>query len=410
MIHEQVVALILAGGVGSRLGSLCRVRAKPAVPFGGIYRIIDFTLSNLMNSDIRRVGVLTQYTPLSLTEHIRDGASWDFAGWRRGIKILPPYTGGSGSDWYKGTADAVFQNRKFLKRFSPEHVLIVSGDHIYSMDYNELIEFHITNNAEVTISTMKVPAEDVHRFGVVQVDDKHRAIGFFEKHDNPPSRLASLGIYLFKYSALLKYLDKGPENSLIQNYDFGKDILPVAVNKGGAFAHQFDGYWQDVGTIQSYWLASMEFIYNNKRFFKPGHELRTNLREPGKGDFPCAKVMYNARISNSLICRGCHVDGIVENSILSPGVIVEKGARIIHSVVMHNSIIKKGASLYGVISDKNAVFGEDAVVGSKTVEDLSPDDVAAASLFDAQTVVGKNACVPPNTVIEAKSEFQPIKK
>ena len=190
-MSEQVVALTLAGGAGSRLGVLCMSRAKPAVPFGGIYRIIDFTLSNLMNSDIKRVGILTQYSPLSLTQHIRDGSSWDFSGWRRELKILPPYTGRSHSDWYRGTADAVYQNRSFLKKFSPEHVLIVSGDHIYSMDYNKMIAFHVERDADVTIGSMSVAMEDTKRFGIMVLDKTGRITEFYEKPENPPSNCAS---------------------------------------------------------------------------------------------------------------------------------------------------------------------------------------------------------------------------
>ncbi|HEX9652764.1 MAG TPA: sugar phosphate nucleotidyltransferase, partial [bacterium] len=342
------LVMLLAGGVGSRLSILGHMRAKPAVPFGGMYRIIDFTLSNIMNSGLDFVGVLTQYKPLSLMEHIGTGMPWDFIGRSRGTKILPPRTGQKESDWYKGTADAVRQNIDFIENRHADRILILSGDHIYKMDYSNLIQFHDNKKADLTIGMMPVPWEDTIHFGIGITDDDNRIIAWEEKPAKARNNLASMGIYVFSGDYLLSLLRSHKE------HDFGKDIIPAALEKDRVFAYPFAGYWRDVGTLKAYWDANMDLLdpeVSGLNLATWG--LRTNVEEDGRiSDRPPTQFLSKSSVTNSVISPGCVIEGKVVNSILSPGVYVAQGAKVLDSVVMHDSRILAGAEVTKCILDK----------------------------------------------------------
>ena len=384
---SSTLVMLLAGGVGSRLDILAHARAKPAVPFGGIYRIIDFTLSNVMNSGLDNVGVLTQYKPLSLMEHIGTGEPWDFIGRRRGAKILPPRTGQKDSDWYKGTADAVRQNLDFLESRNPRQVLILSGDHIYQMDYSKLIEFHKQRQADLTIGMMRVPWEDTRHFGIAVTDEQGRILEWEEKPDKPRSNLASMGIYVFRADYLLSTLRSHKE------HDFGKHIIPAAVAKHKVYAFLFEGYWRDVGTLKAYWEANMDLLDPASGLDLDAWLVRTKIAEEGRlGDRPPAHVAGHDAVRNSLVSPGCVLRGRVEGSILSPGVVVEPGACVLDSVVMHNTVVERGAVVEHAILDKNVRVGADAVLG---VGPNVPNREKPDHLSEGLVVVGKGAEIPP---------------
>jgi glucose-1-phosphate adenylyltransferase len=389
---RKVVAILLAGGVGSRLNILVRHRAKPAVPFGGIYRIIDFTLSNIANCGLSRVAVLTQYKPLSLMEHIGDGSAWDLAGRTRGIKILPPKTGEKDWDWYKGTADAVRQNLNFVMSGSYSEVLILSGDHIYCMDYWPLVLFHRERRAQVTIGMIPVPWEETRHFGTGALDGENRIVDWEEKSPNSRSNLASMGIYVFDREYLVAALGETKDE------DFGKQIIPKALEEAGVYGYPFEGYWRDAGTIEAYWDANMDLLKASSGLAPEACDIRTNqIAEQLTYDRPPSIATGSARISNSAISPGCLISGTVEHSILSPGVIIEKGAHVRDSIVMHDSIIRKGARVERSIIDKEAVIGTESVVGagnSAVANVRFPDHV-----YSGLTVVGKKAVTPARTRI-----------
>lgn len=352
--------MLLAGGQGSRLYELTKQTAKPAVSFGGKYRIIDFPLSNCINSGIDTVGVLTQYKPLALNEYIGNGTPWDLDRARGGLTVLPPYKGSEKSDWYKGTANAIYQNINFIRQYDPDYVLILSGDHIYRMDYSKMLKEHKKSGAVCTIATITVPLEEATRFGICNTFDSGEIYEFEEKPKKPKNDQASMGIYIFNTDVLINYLIKDEEDESSDN-DFGKNIIPSLLSGGErVFSYRFSGYWKDVGTVGSLWESNMDLI---------GKEPMFNLNEKGARIFsrnfarPPQYVGGSAVIKNSLISEGCRILGEVRNSVISGGVIIEEGALVCDSVVMDNVVIKKGASVYTSIVDADSVIGEDSVVG-----------------------------------------------
>lgn len=354
--------MILAGGQGSRLGILTQSVAKPAVPFGGKYRIIDFPLSNCAHSGIDTVGVLTQYQPLELNTYIANGQPWDLDRTNGGVFVLPPYTSAEKGEWYKGTANAIYQNIGFMEQFNPKYVVILSGDHIYKMDYNKMLSAHKKANADATIAVIEVPWDEAPRFGIMNTDENMQIVEFEEKPAELKSNLASMGVYCFSWEALKKYLVDDEANPESEN-DFGKNIIPAMLGDGlKLMAHRFDGYWKDVGTIQSLWEANMELLDD-----QPGCDLDDEVwkifsRNPVK---PPQYIGETGSLKNSYATEGCEVYGKVEHSILFEGVIVEEGATIKDSIILPGAVIKKGAEVTKAIVGSDSVVGEGAVIGSK---------------------------------------------
>lgn len=391
-LMRDTLAMILAGGVGSRLNILVKERAKPAVPFGGIFRIIDFALSNVMNSGLNQVAVLTQYKPLSLMRHIGDGSAWDFVGRTRGVKILPPRTGEQDSDWYKGTADAVRQNMDFIEDRPSRDVLILSGDHIYFMDYQDMVRHHREVGAKVTVAMMTVPWEQTSQFGIGILDGVGRIVEWEEKPEQARSNLASMGIYVFDTVYLLEALRATKE------VDFGHHIIPKAMADGELYGYIFNGYWRDVGTISSLWDANMDMIRNPAPLDAEGWGVVTNLEAEGLPyDRAPARILPGAVVKNSAISPGCVIAGHIENSVISPGVTVEKGATIKDSVIMHNTWVGSNAAVYRTVSDKAVRFGEGARVG---MGDASvPNREFPKHLYAGLTLIGKTAEVPEDASV-----------
>lgn len=339
---KEIVAMLLAGGQGSRLKKLTKRLAKPAVPFGGKYRIIDFTLSNCSNSDIDTVGVLTQYQPQELNSHIGIGIPWDLDRKDGGVTVLPPYVGPDGGRWYKGTANAIYENMDFIDKYDAEYVLILSGDHIYKMDYSLLLERHKEKGAQATIAVIEVPIEEANRFGIMNIDDEDRIYEFQEKPEKPKSNLASMGVYIFNWKLLKQYLieDENDENS---KNDFGKNIIPKMVDNGlKVFAYVFDSYWKDVGTVESLWEANMDLLRENSKLNLHDRKWRIYSQNPSS---PPHFISDTGIVKSSLLNEGCIVHGEVKNSILFPGVYVGKNSRVIDSVVLPNSIIEDYAEV-----------------------------------------------------------------
>ncbi len=357
---QECVAMLLAGGQGSRLYTLTEKTAKPAVPFGGKYRIIDFPLSNCVNSRIYTVGVLTQYQPLVLNEYIGSGKPWDLDRAQSGVTVLPPYQAKDGADWYKGTANAIYQNLSFINRYDPEYVLILSGDHIYKMDYAKMLAAHKETGADCTIAVLNVPIEEASRFGIMNTDDNLKIMEFEEKPKHPKSTKASMGIYIFNKKILEKYLiedEADPESSK----DFGKNIIPKMLADGcSMYAYPFSGYWKDVGTISSLWEANMDLLGDTPEFDLKDREWRIFSRNYSE---PPHFVGSFAKITNSLITEGCNIEGIVENSILFSGVTVSRGAYIKDSIIMKNVTVGEGATINYSIIDSDTVIGPGCVVG-----------------------------------------------
>ena len=353
--------MLLAGGQGSRLYALTSKIAKPAVPFGGKYRIIDFPLSNCVNSGIDTVGVLTQYQPLVLNDYIGNGQPWDLDRTYGGGHILSPYQAKHGSEWYKGTANAIYQNLPFIQRYNPEYVLILSGDHIYKMNYDKMLAFHKKNGADVTVATIKVPMSEASRFGIVNTGKNGKIEQFEEKPANPKSDLASMGIYIFTAEKLYKYLEKDDQNPSSSN-DFGKNILPDMLSAGEKmYAYVFSGYWKDVGTIDSLYDANMDLLGEKPVFDIADYNWRIHSRNPVA---PPHYIGPDGVVTRSIVALGCEVDGTVKNSVLSSNVKVEEGAVIEDSVVFSGCTIARGAHIVNAIIDENVVIGENAVVGS----------------------------------------------
>ncbi len=360
---KTCVAMLLAGGQGSRLGILTKNVAKPAVPYGGKYRIIDFPLSNCTNSGIDTVGVLTQYQPLELNAYIGSGAPWDLDISNGGVFVLPPYQKGKSGEWYRGTANAIYQNIAFIEQYHPDYVLILSGDHIYKMDYNAMLNYHIRHGADATIAVREVPWEEAPRFGIMNTDSEDRIIEFEEKPKNPKSNKASMGVYIFTWEKLRKYLIDDEADKKSSN-DFGKNIIPNMLgDKQALFAYMFSGYWKDVGTIESLWEANMDLLETPMPIDMHDKKWRIFAKNPGMTPHFIAK---GAEVTDSLITEGCEVYGNVNHSILFAGVEIEEGASVESSVIMPGSKIKRGAIVRRSIVAENATVGAGAIVGEET--------------------------------------------
>ena len=360
---KTCVAMLLAGGQGSRLGILTKKVAKPAIPYGGKYRIIDFPLSNCTNSGIDTVGVLTQYQPLELNAYIGSGAPWDLDISNGGVFVLPPYQKGKSGEWYRGTANAIYQNIAFIEQYNPDYVLILSGDHIYKMDYNAMLNYHIRNGADATIAVREVPWEEAPRFGIMNTDSEDRIVEFEEKPKNPKSNKASMGVYIFTWEKLRRYLE-ADEADKKSNNDFGKNIIPnILADKKGLVAYSFKGYWKDVGTIESLWEANMDLLETPMPIDMHDKRWRIFAKNPGMAPHYIAK---GATVHDSLITEGCEVYGNVNHSILFAGVIIEEGAKVESSVIMPGSIIRRGAVVQRAIVAENAEVGPGAIVGEET--------------------------------------------
>ena len=380
----KVKAVVLAGGEGTRLGTLTAKRAKPAVPFAGKYRIIDFTLSNCVNSNIFDVLVLTQYRPHSLNDHIAKGRPWDLdRSFTGGVQLLQPYKGRYDTDWYAGTADAVAQNLNFVRRGRPEYVIILSGDHIYEMDYDVVLQWHMEKDADVTVCTIRVPLDEANRFGILDTDEEYRVTDFVEKPDNPPGNLASMGVYIFTYSVLEEMLSDHSTDSG-GNTDFGKHIVPQMIERDmNVFAYPYGGYWIDVGTVDAYWEAHMDLLAS-----PPSMNLndRTWIIHTRSEERPPVRIARDAKIADSLITDGAVIaDGaVVERSVLSPGVYVGPNAVVRESVILNDAYIEAGAVVERCVIDKISVIGHNARVGK--INPMGDLDI---------TCIGKNTHVPP---------------
>ncbi|HBK01961.1 MAG TPA: glucose-1-phosphate adenylyltransferase [Clostridiales bacterium] len=383
-MKKECVAMLLAGGQGSRLYALTSRIAKPAVPFGGKYRIIDFPLSNCVNSGIDTVGVLTQYQPLVLNEYIGNGQPWDLDRSFGGVHILSPYQAKKGSDWYKGTANAIYQNLPFIKMYNPEYVLILSGDHIYKMNYSKMLAEHIRTGAACTIAAYEVPLADASRFGILNTNADGSIYEFEEKPKKPKSTLASMGIYIFTAEKLYKYLEADNEDPASQN-DFGKNVLPTMLNAGEKmFAYNFSGYWKDVGTIASLYDANMDLLGEKPEFDITDTDWRLHSRNPIA---PPHYIGENGKVINSIVSLGCVIEGEVENSVLSNNVIIKKGAVVKNSVIFSDTVIEEGAKIECAIIDEQVSVGKKAKVGEMN------DEKKIA-------VVGREYKVADDTVIE----------
>lgn len=388
--------MLLAGGQGSRLYALTQNLAKPAVPFGGKYRIIDFPLSNCINSGIDTVGVLTQYQPMVLNEYLGNGQPWDLDRNDGGVFVLPPYQKSSGSDWYTGTANAIYQNINFIERYDPSYVLILSGDHIYKMDYEKMLAYHKEKGADCTIAVLQVPLEEASRFGIMNAYPDGTIYEFEEKPPEPKSNLASMGIYIFTWEKMRKYLiaDANDPNS---QKDFGKNILPAMLNDNQKMvAYPFEGYWKDVGTIDSLWEANMDLLDPKVPLDLYDDSWKIYSRTPV---MPPHYVSNEAEIQNSMITEGCTIDGKVDFSVLFYGVVVEEGAIVRDSIVMPGSVIKKGAVVEYSIIAENSVIGEGAKVGQRP-EDAEDRDQWGIAVVGNNVKVGKGAVVPPKAMLD----------
>ncbi|MBP3203954.1 MAG: glucose-1-phosphate adenylyltransferase [Lachnospiraceae bacterium] len=392
---KEIVAMLLAGGQGSRLYALTQKLAKPAVPFAGKYRMIDFPLSNCVNSGIDTVGILTQYQPLILNEYIGNGEPWNLDRKNGGVHILPPFQSAKGSDWYKGTANAIYQNLSFIARYDPKYVIILSGDQICKQDYREFLAFHKEKEAEFSVAVREVPWEDASRFGLMVTDGKDRITEFQEKPKAPKSNLASMGIYIFNWDVLKKYLEEDEEDPDSEN-DFGKNIIPNLLRDGRAmYAYRFSGYWKDVGTIPALWEANMEVLSPEEsgiNLFDENWQIHS--RTSGR---TIHRIGSEAQVTDSMIANDCHIDGIVRHSLLSHGVQVEHGAIIEDSVIMGNVVIKNRAVVRHSIIAENVVIGEAATIGAS----VSEEDVGAKiTTIGPDLTIGKGAKIGANAMVE----------
>ena len=388
--RKECVAMILAGGQGSRLGVLTRFRAKPAVPYGGKYRIIDFPLSNCINSGIEVVGVLTQYEPFVLNSYIGNGAPWDLNTNSGGAYCLSPSThmGDEGS-WYAGTADAIYQNIRFIERYAPEYIVVLSGDHIYKMDYSKMVRFHEENEADATIAVMPVPIEEASRFGILGTDGQARVTEFVEKPENPPSNLASMGIYVFSWEKARRYLEDDAADEA-SSHDFGKDVIPAMLEAGERlYAYSFEGYWRDVGTIDSLWEANMDILDESGDLDLSDESWKIYSRNP---NLPAARIGSGAVLDECMVAEGCEVEGEVKHSLLFQGVRVGAGARVVDSVIMRGAKIGAGAVVERAVIAENAQVGADAHVG------VSGGEIA---------VLGPDSWIAPGAVVAAGESVEP---
>ena len=392
----STVAMIMAGGVGSRLSVLSAKRAKPAVPFAGTYRIIDFTMSNVMRSQIPVVGICTQYKPYSLMDHLSIGEAWGFT--RRGhvAKILPPYTAEDDSDWYAGTADAIYQNLEFIRRYQPQLVLILSGDHVYSMDYRPLIAMHLEKQAALTIACQEVPLEETSRFGIVVTDAQGRITGFQEKpKESPLSNLANLGIYVFDAEVLADRLRADALNRQ-STHDFGRDVIPAMTDSYPCFAYRFSGYWRDAGTVQSYWEAHMEMLDPRSSLTLRQWQVYTAIKNLAPSLLVPARISRQACVEQSVISCGCRIEGTVRRSVLSPGTQVGAGAVVESSVLLNGVTVGCHSVVRNAVIDKSTEIGEGCVVGAGA--DATKPESGAPPLI---TLIGKQARLPANYIVYA---------
>lgn len=396
-IKKKCVAMLLAGGQGSRLYALTQKVAKPAIPYGGKNRFIDFPLSNCINSGIDTVGVLTQYQPMVLNEYIGNGQPWDLDKMHGGVHVLPPYQTAAGASWYEGTANAIYQNMAFIERYDPEYVIVLGGDHIYKMDYSKMLDYHIANNADSTIAVIDVPRSEASRFGIMTCDEEGRIVDFTEKPKEPKSTLASMGIYVFSWEKLRKYLIEN-ENANTGSKDFGKDIIPAMLaNDERLFAYEFEGYWKDVGTLDSLWEANMDLL-------SPSVPL--NLYDPNwkvysrHNNMPPQYIGKNAHVENSMITEGSVVDGTVDFSIISSGVTIEEGASVKYSIVMPGTTIKKNAVVEYAIIGENCVVESDAMIGMNPESVPNRDDWGIAVLGHNITISSGKRILPKEIISE----------
>lgn len=393
--HKQCIAMLLAGGQGSRLKALTTKVAKPAVSFGAKYRIIDFTLSNCVNSQIDTVGVLTQYQPLILNEYIGNGQPWDLDRTFGGVHVLPPYQAKNSMEWYKGTANAIYQNINFIENYNPDHVLILSGDHIYKMDYQKMLEEHIKNDADCTIAVLEVPLAEASRFGIMNTNSENQIVEFEEKPAHPKSNKASMGIYIFKKDKLFEYLRKDALDPTSSN-DFGKNIIPNMLNSGEKMmAYPFKGYWKDVGTISSLWEANQDLLGTSPVFDIYDSYWKIYSRNMG---IEPEYIAAGAVVKNSLITSGAKIYGTVINSIIGSSVVVEKGAIVRDSVIFADTVIKANAVVDYSIIDEEVVIGKNATVGLPKANNI---EIA---------VVGRKSIIADGTIIEAGANIEKEEK
>lgn len=391
---KRCVAMLLAGGQGSRLKVLTENTAKPAVPFGGKYRIIDFPLSNCVNSHIDTVGILTQYQPLELNEYIGNGQPWDLNNSHGGVSILPPYARAKGSTWYKGTANAIYQNIRFIDRYNPDQVLILSGDHIYEMDYAKMLRFHEKSEADCTIAVRPVPMEEASRFGIMNTNDDGTVYEFEEKPKHPKSNKASMGIYIFKWSVLKAFLEADEEDPKSEN-DFGKNIIPNLLATGHKLmAYEFEGYWKDVGTINSLWEANMDLLGETPAFNIYGSAGRKIYAR--NYAMPSGFIAKGSEISDSFVAEGCEVYGSVRHSIISTGCTIGKGAEIRDSVIMPNVVIENGVKIDHAIIAEDSIIRAGATVGADQEGSL---ETLKISVVGKGTTISEGRVVAPGEIV-----------
>lgn len=393
---QEVVAMLLAGGQGSRLGVLTKKLAKPAVPYGGKYRIIDFPLSNCVNSGIEAVGVLTQYQPLILNEYIGSGQPWDLDSMNSGVQILSPYQRKLGADWYKGTANAIYQNMDYIDRYHPEYVVILSGDHIYKMDYSKMIAYHKEKEADCTIAVIDVPLAEASRFGILNTNPDNSIYEFDEKPKIPKSTKASMGIYVFNWGKLRKYLIQDEKNENSSN-DFGKDVLPTMLKAGEKmFAYEFQGYWKDVGTVDSLWEANIDLLDPHVSLDLSDESWKIYSKNPV---LPPHYIADGAKVQNSLVADGCEIHGEIDLAVLFAGVYIAPGAVVKDSIIMPGTRIEEGAVVQYAIISENVVIGKNAVVGARPEDIQDKDEWGIAVIGDNKTI-GENAVIPPKAMID----------
>ena len=397
---QEVVAMLLAGGQGSRLGVLTQKIAKPAVPYGGKYRIIDFPLSNCVNSGIEAVGVLTQYQPLVLNEYIGNGQPWDLDGMNVGVQVLSPYEKKGGADWYSGTANAIYQNINYIDRYNPKYVVILSGDHIYKMDYSKMVAYHKEHNADCTIAVIDVPLAEASRFGILNTNPDGSIYEFDEKPAHPKSTNASMGIYVFSWDKLRKYLIEDEANPDSSN-DFGKDILPKMLADGQRmFAYAFSGYWKDVGTIESLWESNMDLLDPNVTLDLADENWKIYSRNPVVAPH---YVSPTGVVQNSLISDGCIIEGNVDFSVLFSNVTIAPGAVVNDSILMPGVVVEEGAVIQYAIVSENAVIKKNAVVGARPEDIENKEDWGVAVVGDNRTI-GEGAVVAPKEMVYEDKE------
>ncbi|HCU08583.1 MAG TPA: glucose-1-phosphate adenylyltransferase [Clostridiales bacterium] len=385
---KDMVAMLLAGGQGSRLGVLTKDVAKPAVPFGGKYRIIDFPLSNCINSDIDTIGVLTQYQPMELNAYIGNGQPWDLDRMYGGARILPPYVRGKEGEWYKGTANAIYQNIPYLEQYSPNYVIILSGDHVYKMNYRWMLDHHIKKDADCTIAVIEVPIEEASRFGVMNTNENLRITEFEEKPAEPKSNLASMGVYIFNWPTLKEYLIRDEEDPK-SSKDFGKNVIPAMLTDSKRlYAYKYLGYWKDVGTIESLWEANMDLLKEkvSLELYDPRWKIYAR-----NGNLPPQYIGRHANMKESHVSEGCSIEGTVENSIIFPNVTIKKGAVVRHSVVMSSTTVEENAEVHYAIIAEGVTIGEGAGIGTELDEAAIP----------AISVVADRVSISSGTRIEA---------